>query len=259
MNFSYTAHKETASLISLVEKETGYRVTVGTTDADAADAEMISAAPAHPVHLINVSNRSMEMADYVVAVQCAMLLALWSHPEGVPEFKPIPDKMDYAVCKAANWRGLKKLAPAFAAKTAGSLIVGLLHQLRSTPAELMAMEYCWRECPGLRDRQTAAVTASLRRNTGNLRPEIREMAPPDIWKANQTICAALAQGWCDLTGEDALMLPYRAVGADASARKLVNLGWKTAGSPAERIVATVDAWAAELGLRTLYEWTFRKK
>lgn len=250
---------ETTKLIALVEKETGYRVTVGTTDKSAADAEMISAAPEHPVHVINVSSRSLAVADYVVAVQCAMLLAMWSHPQGVPVFEPVPEKLGYAIRKAAGFRGLAKLPVALAEQTSKNMVIGLLHQLRSTPGELFAMEYCHRECPGLRAQQAEAIARALQRNTGSLKPEIREMAPPDIWLNNQILCTALARGWCDLAGDDASMLPYKSIGVEGKAQKLVESWRNSQGSFGERNVEAVDRWAGELGLRSLYAWTFRRK
>ena len=103
------ANADTQRLLTLVEEQTGYRVTVGTTDANSADAEMISAAADHPVHLINVSRRSLAVADYVVAVQCVMLLALWSHPLGVPQFQLNPAMFSVTAKKVAAWLGIAQL------------------------------------------------------------------------------------------------------------------------------------------------------
>lgn len=251
--------KETARLVALVEQETGYRVTVGTTNNSKADAEMISAAPGHPVHLINVSTRCLPVADYIVAVQCVMLLTMWSHPKGVPVFEIIPEKIEYAIRKAACCRGLAKLPQALSEQTARNMVLGMLHQLISTPPELIAMEYCHRECPGLRGQQADALAQSLRRNTGNLRAEIKEMAPPEIWTANQTLCASLARGWCDLVEDEIAMLPYNSVGVEDTAQKLLGIYRSVRGTMGERSVGTVDRWADELRLRSLYAWTFRKK
>lgn len=250
---------ETARLISLVEQDTGYRVAVGTTDDTSADAEMISAAPGHPVHLINVSTRCLPVADYIVAVQCIMLLTMWSHPQGVPVFELVPEKIDYAIRKAARCRGLAKLPQALSEQTARNMVFGLLHQLISTPPELIAMEYCHRECPGLRGQQADALAQSLRRNTENLRAEIKEMAPPEIWADNQTLCAVLARCWCDLVEDEIAMLPYNSVGVEDAAKKFVGIYRSVRGTMGERSVGTVDCWATELGLRSLYTWTFRKK
>ena len=52
---------DATSLMALVEQETGYRVTVGTVEIENADAEMVSAAPSHPAHMIKVSTRCLPM------------------------------------------------------------------------------------------------------------------------------------------------------------------------------------------------------
>ena len=250
---------DTARLMALVERETGYRVTVGTVETDSADAEMISAAPTHPAHMIKVSTRCLPVADYIIASQCVMILTLWSHPQGVPVFRMVPEKVDYAVRKAASHRGLEKQPAGMAEQVASSLVAGRLHQLRSTPSEITAVDYCHRECPGLRDLQIDAMTQNLRRNTGSLMPAIREMAPPDIWTHSQIMCAALAKAWCGLSGSDAAMLPYKAIGVETKAQKFLDLWRDSRGTLGERYVQTVDDWAVELGLKSLYAWEFRAK
>lgn len=251
--------EDTARLMALVEEETGYRVTVGTTEIEAADAEMISAAPNRPAHLIKVSTRCLPVADYIVASQCVIILTLWSHPQGVPMFRIVPEKVDYAVRKAANHRGLPKQPAGMAEQLASSLVAGLLHQLRSTPVEITAVDYCYRECPGLRDLQVDALTQNLRRNSGSLMPAIREMAPPDIWTNSQVMGAALAKAWCDLSGSETAMLPYKAIGVEAKAQKFLDLWRDSRGTLGERYVQTVDDWAVEFGLKSLYTWEFRDK
>jgi len=121
------------------------------------------------------------------------------------------------------------------------------------------MEYCHRECPGLRGQQADALAQSLRRNTGSLRAEIKEMAPPEIWTANQILCAALTRGWCDLAEDETAMLPYKSIGVEDKAQKLVGIYRSARGTMWVCSVETVDRWASELGLRSLYVWIFRKK
>jgi len=47
-------------------------------------AQMISARPESPVHMIRVNASQRSFADYIVAVQCGMLLILWSVPKRFP-------------------------------------------------------------------------------------------------------------------------------------------------------------------------------
>jgi len=250
---------DTERLLALVEEQTGYRVTVDTIDKCTADAEMISAAPDHPFHLVRIAQNRLAGADYLVALQCTMLLSMWSHPLGIPKFRPIANKVEYAIRKAADWRGLARLPSTLREQTAQQLVTGLLHQLQSTPAELIGIDYCYRECPTLRKLQGDAMTINLRFNTQSLKPEIKAMAPPDIYEKNQIMCAALARFWCDLTGTEAAWLPYKSIGVDVQATRLLEKYRAAIGSLGERSTGVVDAWADELGLRSLYEWTYRSK
>ena len=260
MGTNRTEHAEdTAKLMDRVEDETGYGVTVGTAVIGGADAEMISAAPDRPSHLINVATRCLPVADYIIASQCVIILTLWSHPQGVPMFRPIPEKLDYAVRKASNHRGLAIHAAGMVEQAASSLLNGLLHQLRSTPVEITAVDYCHRECPGLRDLQTDALTQNLRRNSAGMSSSIREMAPPDIWTHSLTMGGALAKAWCGLSGSEVAMLPYKSIGVETRSQKLLDLWQDSRGTLGERYLQTVDDWAVELGLKSLYAWEFRDK
>lgn len=253
------ANPDTQKILKQVEDQTSYRVVLGTTDKAVGDAEMVAAAPGHPVHLINVSNRSLQFSDYIVAVQCSMILIMWSHPEGIPEFRPNAAMVSEAAIRAASFPGLAKL-PRRDAEQMGQLMVnGLLHQLLSTPSELLAIEYCFNECPSLHALQAEVMNASLRRNSGSLKPEIRETTPPDIFENSQTMCAALARYWCGVIGSKIPMLPYLSLGIEDRANLLLHKFIGATGTLGQRSVSTVNGWADELGLRSMYQWTFRKK
>lgn len=122
---------DTERLVEEVESQTGYKVCVGTTDVESADAVMISAQPGHPVHVINVAKHSLPYADYVIASQCMMLMNIWSHPKGIPQFTTNEARLKESVESAASWTGLAKLPKDVAASMGRMLVEGLLHQLRS--------------------------------------------------------------------------------------------------------------------------------
>ena len=251
--------EDTEKIMRLVEERTGYRVQVGTTEESSSDAEMISAAEDHPTHIINVSNKRLRFSDYIVAVQCSIILTMWSHPSGVPQFAPNVDKINDAISKAKKWRALAKLPAAQSEKVANILVTGLLHQLRSTPFELIAIEYCYKECPGLREMQAEVLSGNLRRNTAGLKPELKEMTPPDLYRANLAMSAVLAQFWCDISGDRLAMLPYQSVGMEENAKSLLGMFNNCPGTDGERCVATVDLWAEEMGIDRLYTWRYRSK
>lgn len=253
------ANPDTQKLVDQVEECTGYRVTLGTTDKVSADAEMISAAKTHPTHIINISTKSLEYADYITAVQCVMLLTMWTHPLGIPEFYPEQSKMMYAQRKAMNWKGLSKLPRDTAEQFASQIVTGLLHQLRSTPSELIAVEHIYKNCPELMDQQTHMVDRNLRQYTQSMKPQIRALTPKNIFESNQIMCGVLAQIWCNLTDTKLPMLPYKSIGLGEQIKAFLDMYHSTEGTMGEKIILTVDSWAEELKIRTLYTWGYRSK
>lgn len=91
----------------MVEDQTGYRVSVDLISGIHEHAQMISARPENPVHLIRVNDTQRAFAGYIVAVQCGMLLILWSDLSKVPaivlEERPAADQ-------AERWAGMEPLA-----------------------------------------------------------------------------------------------------------------------------------------------------
>ena len=65
-------------LVEVVEKTTGFKVVADTVDGISGDAQIISARPEMPAHSIRVSKTKLPYADYIVTVQCAMLIRPWS-------------------------------------------------------------------------------------------------------------------------------------------------------------------------------------
>ena len=98
---------DTQHLIDLVERQTGYRVTVDVISGIYEHAQMISARPGTPAHVIRVNADYRQHADYIVAVQCGMLLVLWSDPTKVPGMAFEKSKCGYL---ADKWAKTKPLA-----------------------------------------------------------------------------------------------------------------------------------------------------
>lgn len=253
------AATDSRKLFDLVEERTGFRVQVGTTSSNSADAEMIVAGPEHPVHIINITETKTSVADYVVAAQCAMILLMWSSERGIPKFRPIGEKVVCLTAKAIQWKGLAKLPRNLAQSTATMMIQGLLHQLRSQPSELYVIDFLHREYPGLREQQTVSVEETLRRSSESFRPEIRDIAPPDIFAKNAAMNAALAHHWSQLSGSRTATIPYASMGFLAEGEKLHSLFAGASGNASDRCQSVVDLWAEHLKLRTVYEWEYRPR
>ena len=89
------AAPDTQKMMDLVEEKTGYRVSVLVDDTITTHASMVSARPSVPVHLIKVNPKYEKYGDYLVAVQCAMLLIKWGDPERIPDFAILDKNVAY--------------------------------------------------------------------------------------------------------------------------------------------------------------------
>lgn len=244
-------------LIEAVEKTTGYKVIVDTVEGISDDAQMISARPEMPIHSIRVNKTKLPYADYIVAVQCAMLLRLWSNPTRIPVFSPNTDKVHFFADRMAKSKPLKQFPARTAIETARHLVQGLLHQLRSAPMEIQTVCDCRTQCPELVDMQTDSVEAYLRLLSKNFAPNIRSIAPDQTWKNSVSMNSAYALNWSGITGSTLPMLPYQSAGfAEIAGTLLTEINTRP-DKTSETYTQIVDAWAGRLGLNTLYKWECR--
>jgi hypothetical protein len=109
---------DTKRMIELVELRTGYRVTVDVVSGIYEHAQMTSARPEAPAHVIRVNADRRQFADYIVAVQCGMLLVLWSDATKVPAMAFEKAKCDWLAGKWSKAKQLVALRADVATKTA---------------------------------------------------------------------------------------------------------------------------------------------
>ncbi len=218
---------------------------------------MISARPEMPVHTIRVNKAKLHSADYIVAGQCAMILRLWSNPVRIPVFSPIPEKFRYFVERGVNSLSSAKVPAHLVQQASVQLAQGVLNQLRSMPIEIMTIRDCQRQCPDLIELQREAVETQLRLHSESFAPRIRSFAPEQIWKQNVSMNSAYALNWSELSGTKLPLLPYQSTGFGEVAAQLMADVNAHPEATSEQYTRTVDAWAARLGLRTLYQWEYR--
>lgn len=245
---------DTQRMIDLVERQTGYRVTVDVISGIHEHAQMISARPEAPAHLIRVNADHRQHADYIVAVQCGMLLVSWSDPTKVPGMAFEKAKCDYLAGKWAKTKQLAAFPADVAAKTANFYVESLLKQLHSTPLEIRVANLCYESCPSLRDMQAESYNAHLRSISEVFSPKIKQIAPPDAYQKNVAMNAALALNWARLSGSRLCLLPYESTGNVDAGQKLLAIVDAAPAPTSENHMRTVDAWAGQLSLRTLYRW-----
>jgi len=248
------SNADTQNMIDLVERQTGYRVTVDVISGIHEHAQMISARPEAPAHIIRVNADLRQRADYIVAVQCGMLLVLWSNPKKVPGMAFEKSKCDFLAGKWAKTKQLAALPAETAAKTASFYVDNLVRQVSSNPLEIHVANLCYESCPSLRDMQAESFTAHLRGISEAFSPKIKEIAPAEVFQKNMAMNAAVALNWARLSGSRMCLLPYESTGLVDAGQKLLDVIDAAPEHTSENHMRTVDAWAEELLLRTLYRW-----
>jgi hypothetical protein len=246
-------------LIASVEETTGFRVNIDAIEGIHDDVRMIAARPGSPFHLIRVNSAQRKYADYVVAAQCGMLLVLWSDPARVPELVPDQAKCDYW---GKRWAGSKQLAVLpreSALKMAGLCVQSLIQQVYSLPLEIRVARICFERCPGLREMQEEKLTAHLRKLSGAFSAKTRKQVPPDVFEKNVTMNAALAKAWAELADSKLPVIPYEATGYLEKGADLLAVLDDLPEDTSENLVKAVDAWAAKLGMGSLFRWRFTNR
>lgn len=245
---------DTQNMIDLVERQTGYRVTIDVVSGIHEHAQMISARPEAPAHIIRVNADRRQHADYIVAVQCGMLLILWSDPKNVPGMAFEKSECDHLAGKWAKTKQLAALPPETASKTANFYVESLVRQVSSNPLEIRVANLCFESCPSLREIQAESFTAHLRGISEAFSPKIKELAPPDVFQKNMAMNAAVALNWARLSGSRMCLLPYESTGHIDAGQRLLEVIDAASAHTSENHMRTVDAWADQLSLRTPYCW-----
>ena len=252
-------NQETEKMIDRVEQHTGYKVSVGTGEGFSAYAQMITATPENPVHVININQKYSDIGDYVVAIQCAMILTKWSNPDKIPVFVENNDKISYRIEKCANNAKLAKFKPDAARKFAGLIVKGLLHQLLSIPSEMIAIDICRTDCPGLLNMMHIAVNNEIQEFHQSLEPKIRQVTPEDIFKKNASMNAAFAVYWSRISENQHVLIPFMALDVLDKGKELLKVFDNISETDVQKYTKVVDGWALELELSTLYKWEYMEK
>jgi hypothetical protein len=135
-------------------------------------------------------------------------------------------------------------------------VEGLLKQLHSEPLEIRVVNLCFDSCPSLRDSQAELLTAHLRGISGAFSPKVRDRSPQEAFQKNMAMNAALALNWARLSGSRLCLLPYESTGYIDAGQKLLDAVDAEPGQTSANHLRTVDSWAGQLSLRTLYQWEF---
>jgi hypothetical protein len=248
---------ELQRLIDKVKDASGYPVTIAG-DADmATHSRMVSATTQRPVHTIFVHPTHERFGDYLVALQCSMLLAKWANPGQVFDFTVRQDKLDYLVEKYGRRAEAKGMAHATAVQFTGMVVNGVLLQLNSLPLQMMSIEFVHAECPSLAEQGRMSGRQELQDMSRSLAPEVRASAPENIVTMNAAMNAAFALFWSRLTSDTVCVLPYKVLGFLPQGTKLLAAYDAVDQKLPGRHRAVVDAWAGILHMDTWYHWAPR--
>jgi len=252
-------HTDTQKMIEKVESLTGYNVSIGSGSGFTGFAQMMTGTPQKPVHAIIVNQKYSQIVEYIVALQCAMLLIKWSDPKNIPVFMVIDEKVDRLIEEVAKDPKLAGFGPDKSMDYSAFLVKGLLQQLISVPSQMLAMDICRNECPGLSDMMETAANIEIKECHQSLEPSIRQVTPDAIFKPNASMNAAFALYWSRITGNEHVLLPFVAADIMQNGKALLDLFDGTSKTGAKKYKRTVDAWALKMGLTSLYEWGYMEK
>jgi len=250
---------DTQKIMDLVEQKTGFGVSVLVDDKITTPAGMVSARSSVPMHLVKVNPKYEKYGDYLVALQCAMLLIKWGDPERIPDFGVIDKKVAYLTDKFAKEVSAKGMPFDTSRQYANMIVMGILQQLNSLPIQFISMDMIADLCPGLRLLQEESVNNEMREASAAFTPKIRKITPKEIFDRNAAMNAAYAIKWSRVSGDTMVLLPYRSLGYLNRGEKLLEKyeALSTKKDP-DRYIETVDAWAKDLKMETWYEWHYRK-
>ena len=253
------AAPDTQKMMDLVEEKTGYKVSVSVDNTITTHASMVSASSSVPVHMVKVNPKYEKYGDYLVAVQCAMLLIKWGDPERIPDFAILDKNVAYLQNKFAKQVVAKGMPVDTARQYANMIVMGILQQLNSLPIQIISMDIIADLCPGLHLLQEESVNNEMREASAVFTPQVKKLSPKEIFDRNAVMNAAYAIKWSRVSGDTMVLLPYRSLGYLTRGEKLLEKYevLSTKKDP-DRYIETVDAWAKDLQMETWYEWHYRK-
>jgi hypothetical protein len=178
----------TRLIISQVEKVTGLPAHVKPDPALPTLAAVALARGDAPSHVISFNPTTNMTPDYHICFQCGSILRLYAcPPEARLNFVLTPQgrREVEALLKAPNGILSKmRLPPAAAGNIVDEVFRGAMLQLRSMPIGMRVDRWLRRDYPDLNPLQEASARKQMQDNSQTLGPEIQQMAPEKIYRAN---------------------------------------------------------------------------
>lgn len=128
------ASPDTQMLMDRVKERTGYGISIVGDSSISTHSAMVSASQRQPMHLIKINPKYEKYGDYLVALQCAMLLVKWADPDRIPEFAVRDEEAESLIATFSNEALKQGLSPAVANDYVRMIVSGILQQLNSITA-----------------------------------------------------------------------------------------------------------------------------
>lgn len=248
--------KSTQKVIDLVEKQTGTSVRVIKDVNLKTLATVRMAREDMPFHLIIYNPNTNKMPDYLICYECGFILRLYSCDENKRKSFSITDYGRNEVEKLlSNEMSLenKPFMPEIIHKICDEFFQGLMLQLRSYPVGMRVDSWIWEEYPELREIQVESAKMQMQTNVQSMSPEICEIVPKTIYKANIAMNGVFASFWSDKLSEDRFLIPYKTTKYWPLTLKLINFFNNSNDDPIHDC-DLIDKWSNELGLMNWYKW-----
>jgi hypothetical protein len=159
-------------------------------------AKVVMARGALGLHRVSYRPDSSSPPDYLICSQAGFILRLFdTPPEKRFDFAVSPEG-DAAVERLVKAHPVGRTLPPQAVPQLCQLLRdGLLHHLRSIPLGMRVDRWLATEFPALADLQKASILRQIQDAVITLAPQHRQVSPPKIYDASETITAAFAAFW----------------------------------------------------------------
>jgi hypothetical protein len=210
-----------------------------------------------PVHLIQYKPYPGESPDYQICFQCGFILRLFSNPPekrfDLADTAAGKDDVERFITAPAGIGTKLRLKMAQVEELRAQFLNGLLVHLRSVPIGLRVSAWLAANYPDLALLEKEHVQKEFEINRQSLAKEVKEITPPRIFRAAQSITAAYTLYWSEKFHQPGVFNIYRLEGFEKDAERLLEISDHTPDDPTyDRQL--IDAWGKHLGITDWYIW-----
>ena len=247
----------TQGVLRAVEEATGRPVIIQPkTSMGNLLAKITIARGSAVAHIVAYNPSAGASADYVICFEAGFLLRMFQIPESdrfaLAGSEHGKQEIEKAVADHFQQKGMsqnKEVRAGLQERFLG----GILQQLRSMPIGLRVDTWIRQNYPSLDEQQKKAIVQQLNDNATSLGPQVRQIAPASVLRANIGMNAAFALFWSRTWGDPLLAVPYKASGQLATGEELLRK-WDEIPNDSVNDKKLIDSWANHVGLSGWYQF-----